>query len=148
VRPASAPGIREMTETGQMVFLPMQRIRTQRRGAPGRYRFYGVYQLPSEYGGGELPVRLYENEEDRTRGLNRAEHLRAIPPTDPDFPSLNARRNDAESINRAIEDTLYWRRAHSVGRVAQEADLLGFGLGINALSWHRHRKRKEAPAAA
>jgi len=131
-----------------MVLLPIECIRTQRRGAQGRYRFYAVYQLPPEYGGGELPVRLCKNEADRTRGLNRAEHLRAIPPTDPDFPRLKARRNDAESINRALEDTLYWGRAHSVGRVAQEADLLGFGLSMNALSWHRHRKRKEASAAA
>jgi hypothetical protein len=76
-----------------------------------RYRFYGVYQLPREYGGGELPVRVYENVADRTRGFYRAEHVRAIPPTDMDFPRLNSRRNDAESINRALEDTLYWGRA-------------------------------------
>jgi hypothetical protein len=58
------------------------------------------------------------------------------------------RRNDAESLNRGLEDTLYWGRAHSVGHVAQEADLLGFGLGLNALSWHRHRKRKPDSAVA
>jgi hypothetical protein len=44
--------------------------------------------------------------------------------------------------------TLHWRRAHSVGHTAQDSDLLGFGLGMNALSWHRHRKRNGMPAAA
>jgi hypothetical protein len=54
------------------------------------------------------------------------------PPTgDKDFQKLNRRRNDAESINRALEDTFNWGRAHSVGHVAQDADLLGFGLGMN-----------------
>jgi hypothetical protein len=28
--------------------------------------------------------------------------------------------------------------------VAQEADLLRFALGMNALSWHRYRKRRAA----
>jgi hypothetical protein len=42
----------------------------------------------------------------------------------------------------------HWGRAHSVGHVAQDTDLLGFGLGMNALSWHRHRKRRGVPAAA
>jgi hypothetical protein len=49
---------------------------------------------------------------------------------------------------RFARDTLYWRRAHSVGHRAQDADLLGFALGMNALSWHRHRKRKDSAAAA
>jgi hypothetical protein len=38
--------------------------------------------------------------------------------------------------------------AHSVGHVPQEADLLGFGLGLNALSWHRNRKAQRLPAVA
>jgi hypothetical protein len=95
-----------------------------------------------------LRLRLHGNEEDAGRGLNRAEHLRAIPPTDPDYHTHSARRVDAESVNRKLSDTLYWRRAHSVGHVAQDADLLGFGLGMNALSWHRHRKRDGLPEAA
>ena len=107
-----------------------------------------LFRLPPKYDGIEVIVRINGNAEDERRGLNRAEHLRAIPPRDPDFARLNARRNDAESINRALQDTLHLGRAHSVGRVAQEADLLGFGLVMNALSWHRHRKRKRIPAAA
>jgi hypothetical protein len=123
--------------------------RTARGGNPGRYRFYNEYELPPDYRAAKpLRIRLHGNEEDAGRGLNRAEHLRAIPPTDPDYHTHSARRVDAESVNRKLSDTLYWRRAHSVGHVAQDADLLGFGLGMNALSWHRHRKRDGLPAAA
>jgi hypothetical protein len=64
------------------------------------------------------------------------------------FHRLFPRRNDAESLNRALEDSLYWGRAHSVGATAQEADLLGFALGLNALSWHRHRRRQALAAVA
>ena len=144
-----AAGIRVLTDTGEDLFLPLERIKTARGGNPGRYRFYNEYELPPEYRAIKpLRIRLHGNEEDAGRGFNRAEHLRAIPPTDPDYHTHSARRVDAESVNRKLSDTLYWRRAHSVGHVAQDADLLGFGLGMNALTWHRHRKRDGLPAAA
>ena len=144
-----AAGIRVLTDTGEDLFLPLQRIKTARGGKPWRYRFYNEYELPPEYRAAKpLRIRLHGNAEDERRVLNRAEHLRAIPPTDPDYHTHSARRVDAESVNRRLSDTLYWRRAHSVGHTAQDADLLGFGLGMNALSWHRHRKRKGVPAAA
>ena len=107
-----------------------------------------MYRLPAAYGGGELRIRLTGNDEDARRKINRAERLRAIPPSDPDFAQIFRRRNDAESLNRAVEDSFYWMRAPSVGAIAQEADLLGFGLGLNSLSWHRHRKRQAVSAAA
>ena len=144
-----AVGIRVLTDTGEHIFLPLERVKTARGGKPGRYRFYNEYQLPPEYRAAKaLRLRLHGNEEDDRRGLNRAEHLRAIPPTDPDYRTFSARRVDAESVNRGLSDTLYWRRAHSVGHTAQDSDLLGFGLGMNALSWHRHRKRAGVANAA
>jgi hypothetical protein len=73
--------------------------------------------------------------------------LRAIPPGDPDFERLYARRKDAESINRHVEDTLYLGRAHSLGRLRQTADLLGFALMVNSLTLARHRSaRRLRPA--
>jgi hypothetical protein len=143
-----APGIRAVDETGQDIFIPLRRASTRRRGASGRYRFYGEYFLPEDHGGHKVPLRLHGNDDDRERGLNRAEHLRALPPSDADFAKLFPRRNDAESLNRHLQDTMYWGRAHSVGQVGQDADLLGFGMGLNALTWHRHRKRSLSPVAA
>jgi hypothetical protein len=45
----------------------------------------------------EITVRLHGNDEDAKQKLNRAENLRAIPRTDPDFARLYTRRGDAES---------------------------------------------------
>ncbi len=143
-----AAGLGVLSERGDLIFLSLERVKTARGGRPGRYRFYNEYQLPEEQGGTTLRLRLHHNVEDESRKLNRAEHLRAIPPDDPDYPTFSARRVDAESVNRRLSDTLYWRRAHSVGHVAQDADLLGFGLGMNTLSWHRHHRRRDLSAAA
>lgn len=79
--------------------------------------------------------------------LNRAENLRAIPRSDPDFARLYVRRGDAESVNRALEDTLYLNRAHSEGHLRQTADLLGFALMVNSLTLARHRAREAVKAA-
>jgi hypothetical protein len=51
-------------------------------------------------------VRLHTNADDTARRFNRTENVRPIPPSDPDFTRLYPRRNDAESINRNIEDSL------------------------------------------
>ena len=103
---AGAAGIAEMDDSGNRNFVPLRRVRTQRFGQPGRFRFYNQYQLPTKYGGGDVTLRLHGDIGDREKRLNRAENLRAIPPRDPDFDRIYQRRNDAESINRRIEDTL------------------------------------------
>jgi hypothetical protein len=94
------------------------------------------------------PVRLHGNDEDAKQKLNRAENLRAIPRRDPDFARLYTRRGDAESVNRALEDTLYLNRAHSECRLRQTADLLGFALMVNSLTLARHRAREAVRTAA
>jgi hypothetical protein len=76
-------GLGEVTETGEPVFVPLERFRTHRN-------------------------------EDKQRKFNRAENVRQIPPGDPDFETLYKRRNDAESINRHLDDALSFRRAKPV----------------------------------
>jgi hypothetical protein len=143
-----AAGHRELTETGEPVFIPWRRVRTMRRGRPGAFRFYNTYSMPTQ--GRDTPVllRLTGNEEDARRQLNRSEHLRAYPSSDPAYARVMPKRNNAETLNSTLKRTLPGRRAHSLGRVAQEADLLGFQLGLNALADHRQRKRKAAATAA
>ncbi|MCZ7529036.1 MAG: hypothetical protein M5U31_01015 [Acidimicrobiia bacterium] len=85
----------------------------------GNYRWYNRYALPAEYGDATITVRLHSTADDTDRGLNRTENVRPIPPTDPDFTDLFRRRNGAESINRAFDDTLYLHRAHSIGHPRQ-----------------------------
>jgi len=60
-----------------------------------------------------LTVRLHGDESERARRFNRAENVRPIAASDPDFPVLFRMRNDAESTNGDLEDTMYLRRAHS-----------------------------------
>ncbi len=131
-----------------MSFIPIERVRTQRYARKEGFRWYAQYRLPAEFGGEEITLRLHRNDEDAKKRLNRTENLRAIPRSDPDFARLYARRADAESINRALEDTLYWNRAHSVGHLRQTADLLGFALMVNSLTLAKHRAREAVKAAA
>ena len=63
------------------------------------------------------------------------------------FDGLYRRRNDAESesINRALDDTLWLRRAHSIGHQRQHLNLLTFALGVNSLALHRHLRTSHLP---
>jgi hypothetical protein len=64
---------------------------------------------------------------------------------DRDFARLYRRRNDAESINRALDDTMWLRRAHSIGHERQHLNLLTHALVVNSLALHRHRQRTSDP---
>lgn len=139
-----AIGIGELDEEGEVVFRRLDRLgvkRRQNRG-DGRYRFYVEYRLPAEkWGGKTVRVRIDTTTEDATRKLNRSEYVRGIPMDDPDWERLYPRRSDAESINRALDDTLWLRRAHSKGRLRQLFELMGFALMTNALAVFRHGAR-------
>lgn len=144
-----AVGIGELTDRGDVHFTELTRVRTHRNADnSGRYRWYNDYRLPERFGGGTITVRLHGTPEDAARKLNRTENVRVIPPTDPDFTRLYARRNDAESINRNLDDTLWLRRAHSVGHQRQLLNLLGYALMVNGLALHRHRRRHPTALAA
>jgi hypothetical protein len=144
-----AIGVGRLTDRGQMFFEPLRRIRTHRtRDKGGAYRWYNDYRLPERLGVGTITVRLHANDEDRTRRFNRTENIRPILPNDPDFARLYARRNDAESINRNLEDTLFLGRAHSVGRLRRQVDLIGYALLVNGLTVLRHERRGRLPTAA
>lgn len=91
-------------------------------------------------------MRLHGNEEGTARRFNRTENVRPIPPTDPDFARLYPRRNDAESINRALDDSMWLARAHSVGHARQHLNLIGYALVVNSIALAEHRQRE--PLAA
>lgn len=109
---------------------------------------YNDYRLPGHMGGGVVTVRLHTTDDDVKRKFNRAENVRQIPPGDPDFEVLYRRRNDSESINRHLDDTLWLRRAHSVGHRRQLLNLITYALGVNGLTMHVHRHGLAPPVAA
>ncbi len=142
-------GLGELTHTGEIAFVPLERIRTHRtRSKAGTFRWYSDHRLPAEHGGGVITVRLHGNDEDTKRRFNRTENVRPIPPGDPDFDRLYGRRNDAESINRHIDDSLWLRRAHSIGQHRQTLNLVTYALCVNGLALHLNRLRGCAAAAA
>jgi hypothetical protein len=144
-----AVGIGELTDRGELTFTPLRRVRTHRnRDRAGTFRWYNDYRLPDHLGAGIVTVRLHTNASDSARKLNRTENVRVIPPGDDDFDRLYARRNDAESINRNLDDTLWLGRAHSVGHRRQLLNLLGYALMVNGLALHRHRRRHPTALAA
>jgi hypothetical protein len=143
-----ALGIGALQDNGETRFVPLKRIRTQRQKDKVGYRFYNQYAMPQGYATREITVRLHNSAEEEARRLKRAENLRAIPPGDPDFDRLYARRGDAESLNRTLEDSLYLKKAHSLGHLRQEADLLGFAQLVNSITLARHRARECLKQAA
>jgi hypothetical protein len=129
-----------MTDTGDLLFRELPRVRTHRtKDKNGLYRWYNDYRLPADYERRIVTVRLHGNKEDASRNFNRAENVRPIAPSDPDFVRLFPRRNDSESINRGVVDSLYLGRAHSVGHARQHVNLIGYALMVNSLALHRCR---------
>lgn len=137
-----ALGIGRPDHDGRMGFEELPRVRTLRRAdKAGTYRWYNQHTLPDDLGGGTITLRLHGNDDDTRRKLNRTENLRPIPPTDPAFAEPFRQRNDAESINRNVDDTMFLRRAHSVGAARQHVNLLGYALMVNSLTLAEHRTR-------
>ena len=140
-------GINELTDTGDDEFIPLVRIRTHRTvNQSGKYRWYNDHRLPPSHGAGIITIRLHGTDEDTKRRFNRTENVRPIPPGDPDFARLYPRRSDAESINRHLDDTLWLRRAHSIGHHRQTLNIITYAVGVNALACQLHRQ--QAPPAA
>jgi hypothetical protein len=140
-----AIGVGTLTADGDLTFTRLRRIRTHRNADKTRFRWYNDYELPEHLGGGTVTVRLHAADDDVRRKFNRTENVRPIPPGDPDFDRLYRRRNDAESINRALDDTLFLRRAHSIGHERQHLNLLTYALTVNALAVHRHCRTSGDP---
>lgn len=122
----------DVDETGAPVVVGEPILDSIERRGTGPYRIYGVFTIkcPSR----DLSVRLpaWQQAKDTKRGFSRAEHLRLIPPGSRNYLRIYPRRADAESSNRDLKRTLVDGRAHSLGHVRQEFDLLGWGLMVNA----------------
>lgn len=143
-----AIGIVEIASGGEPIFSELRRVRTHRtRDKGGRYRWYNDYELPPSYGAGTVTVRLHANPQDALRRFNRTENVRPIAPSDADFKRLYSRRNDAESINRDVVDSMYIGRAHSVGHRRQQVNLLGYALMVNSLALHLCGRSRAGPPA-
>ncbi|MGH3524400.1 MAG: hypothetical protein ACRDU4_16635 [Mycobacterium sp.] len=120
-----------------------------RRNADGSHRWYLEFATLSC--GTVHRKRIDTTDADRTRGYNRAEHLRQHVKTD-DGDSLYDRcygwREDNESLNNTLDRTLYGGRMIAYSAVRQLTVMLGFALGRNAIAAYLHRRRHPAERAA
>ena len=117
---------------------PLVRTKTLRRSDRDSWRFYGEYQLPDLIGGGTTRIRLDRTSQDVKAGFNREENLRAIAPADPDHDRLMARRNDTESGNRLLDDSMLRERAHTVGWRRQLLNITTWAAMRNASAALQH----------
>jgi hypothetical protein len=141
-----AAHILEVDSSGNELLLPAKRLKTERRrNADGTWRMYNLWQAP---GGGTFREPVLDTDDDKQRKLNRAERLRSIPPSDPDYKELYGRRNDAEAQNRMLDDSLWLGRAHSMGAQGHLLDWLGYGLVVNAVARRRSRLSRASAEGA
>ncbi len=87
---------------------------------------------------GHIGIQLDQTAEDLDAGFNREENLRPIPPGDPDHDKLMGRRNDTESGNRLLDDSMLRERTHTVGWRRQSLNLITWSALRNALAVHQH----------
>jgi hypothetical protein len=132
-----------LDHNGEQVLSECTRIKTMKRAnEDGTFRFYNTYMTPA---GDEVTMRLDTTEHDRARKLNRSENLRQTAPNDLGrFQGSLQEANDAESINRQLDDTLWLGRAHSKGGLRQSVNMLGYALYVNGLAVHLHRTKRSA----
>ena len=81
-----------------------------------------------------------------TDGVDRGEHLRALPPDDERYADNYNRRQMAESMNSWIKSKLPGRRARTYGQDNHHIDLIFIAIARNTLSEMHYRNRNsQAP---
>jgi hypothetical protein len=145
-----APHLRQVAVDGTPTLHPLKRSRILRRQDGDGWRLYGEYTLPVDLGGGSVRLRLDRTAADVSAGFNREEHLRPIPPGDPDHDRLYGRRNDTESGNRLLDDSMLRERAHTVGWRRQLLNLTTWAALRNASAALQHARpgTSDPPALA
>ena len=87
---------------------------------------------------GTIRLRLDQTAADVLTGFNREEHLQPIPADNPDHQVLYWRRNDTESGNRLLDDSMLRERAHTVGHRRQLLNMITWAAVRNASAARQH----------
>ncbi|MEO6629296.1 MAG: hypothetical protein ABIP03_12095 [Aquihabitans sp.] len=146
------PHLKEVDVEGEIHDRFLERVQTKNKKCErdGTYSWYGKYAVPNDLGGGYIWVRHLSDDADDWNNFNREENLRVISPLDRDFPAMHGRRQDTESTNDLIEQTLWKKRAHSYGGERQFWDLFGLAMLMAVTAPEAYRRgqlRKRARAA-
>ncbi|WP_255485996.1 hypothetical protein [Mycobacteroides sp. LB1] len=111
-----------------------------RRNADGTFREYIEIALAC---GTVHTQRMDITDEDAKRHYNRTEHLRQYVKNGADgiYRRCYGWREDAESINNLIQQTLHNRRMIAYSAARQYLVMLGFAIGRNSLArWLRQQQ--------
>jgi hypothetical protein len=117
---------------------------THHPNGDGTRRVYTHYRIPSgsacqpSWWGATCRIRMNPT---TSGGVDRGEHLRALPPDDVRYPDIYNRRQTAESLNSWLKAQLPGRRARTYGQDNQHIDLLFLAVARNTLSETHHRDR-------
>ncbi len=140
------PNIKELADDGTPVYTPLVRIKTSKPRTTGAC--YNEYVVPPELGSGVIRLPVTSDDHDRADKFNREEWLHAFAPGDPDYERLYRRRNDAESGNASLDNSMPRERAHSIGRPGILLNLITWAFYKNAQARALHAERARPPAAA
>ena len=126
-------------------WIPLEATKiTQHPNASGPARVYTHYRIPAgsachpAWWGATCEIRMNPTSGD---GVDRGEHLRALPPDDDRYPDIYNRRQRSESVNSWIKAQLPGRRARTYGQDNQHIDLLFLGIVRNVMSALHYRDR-------
>lgn len=132
----------ELLDTGEKSEIFCKRVKQHSnppRAKGGSYRHYAELRLSC---GAIHRERLDTTEEDKKRGLNRAERIRLHPPESEYYLLSYGWRADIESSNNNLDSGLYRQRMIVDTPERQALIMVGFCIARNAMSQAVHEARK------
>lgn len=149
-----AAGIVVTTPAGEaFVRFELTRVGVRPNRKTGEQRVYGTFRapdvaaVPMSLRGATVMIRLNQTDSDRARSIgkgrvyNRVKYLRPFPEGSDTFIELFGLREDAESDNNLLKQSLWNKRSHSVGMGRQWVDMLGYRLNRNIRAAMAFEKR-------
>lgn len=128
--------------------IPTKTLRRRNLGGRGRawrhmqeYRVPDDPRIPKRFRGGTIRTRLDTTDDDRKRGINRAENLRPVAEGDRLWEIVGGPRARAESLNSKLKHRWVNRRIPAMGVGRQTVRLLGFGIALNWEAQHHYANR-------
>jgi hypothetical protein len=144
------PHIRVALGTGleHVRLVPTKVRKAANTGGRGRkWRWYREYQVPDDarvprkFRNGTIRTRLDTTDEDRRRGINRAEYLRGFAVGHDHWSVVGGPRSRAESLFSKTKHRWVNRRIPAIGVAHGTVRLLGFAIALNAEAAHHYEQR-------
>lgn len=123
---------RTVLDTGERSLVPLSRLRlSARRSGTGPTRWYQEFATLC---GTLHRDRIDNTTDDIARGFNRAENVRQHPPGSDTYADCYGWREDAESVNSVLDESLYRSRMPAYLLDRQHMFMLGHVLARNSIA--------------